>query len=65
MFKAKTITRTSRRVDEGTMGFHDYETYWEKAEEFANRVMEEANKIKNVKGIQFAEKYAVIIYTED
>ena len=64
MLKAKTITRTSRTVDEGTMGFHDYETYWEKPEEFANRVMEEANKIQKVKGIQFAEKYAVIIYEE-
>lgn len=65
MFKAKTITKTSRRVDEGTMGFEDWVTYHEKPEEFANRVMEEANKIQNVKEILFTEHYAVIIYTED
>ena len=45
-------------------GFHDYVTYNEKFEEFSNRVMKEANKIQDVKGIQFTENYAVIIYEE-
>lgn len=57
MFKAKIIKRKK------SWDYNEW-VYDEEFEDFVNRVMEEANKIKNV-SIQFTENYAVIIYTED
>ena len=46
MLERKVIKRSSRLVDEGTMGFHDYTTKWESMEEFTERVVNEVNKIE-------------------
>lgn len=53
MLERKIIKRSSRLVDEGTMGFHDYTTKWESMEDFTERVVNEVNKIKEERDLQY------------
>lgn len=53
MLERKIIKRSSRLVDEGTMGFHDYTTKWESMEDFTERVVNEVNKIKEERRLQY------------
>lgn len=67
MLKSKIIKRESRTVDEGEMGFHDYVTYKEDLQVFADRVLDIANKLDpaNIQSsIQFLEDAAIIIYED-
>ena len=43
VLRAEVIVRESWRVDDGTMGFHDYVTHKENFSDFVDRVLREAN----------------------
>lgn len=45
MFKQKTLTRLSKTIDEGTMGFSDYVTKKESIDDFVQRVIDTINEI--------------------
>lgn len=66
IIKQVIIERKRTQVDEGTMGFHDYETVKEDIETFCFRVEEYANRVTG-KVINIAypnEDLAIIVYKE-
>lgn len=70
MLRAEVVVRESWRVDEGTMGFHDYVTHKENFSDFVDRVLREANTHwkdgKCIANVQFVgEDKAVIMWEED
>ncbi|MFE8701137.1 hypothetical protein ACFYKX_11080 [Cytobacillus sp. FJAT-54145] len=67
MLRQAIEERTSRIVDEGTMGFHDYvERFDMSFEQFVNSVSEKYNRPDiNVISISYPnEKKAVVVYEE-
>lgn len=59
------ITRNSREIDEGTMGFHDYVTKLEPFEDFVKRVTDKANIINSdIVNIAYPNDTTAIIVTK-
>ena len=67
MLKQILVARKSHIVDEGIMGFHDYEDEKEPMEAFVKRVSLEANKPEyQVLAIEYPnDSLAIIIVKED
>lgn len=66
MIKQVIVTRNSKTVDEGTMGFHDYTTHKEPINEFLERVTKCANELcgKVINIAYPTEDLAIIVYKE-
>jgi hypothetical protein len=67
MFEQEIVTRTHKRVDNGTMGFHDYETKYEDFDKFVHRVTVRASKLAKDYDVTVqypSENTAIIIYKD-
>lgn len=65
MYNSKIIERICRIVDNGTMGFHDYEKLKENIYDFVKRVTDHINYLSEdfeIINVQYFEDKAIITY---